>query len=302
MRNGLPSLAARIRPSSNGLGNRSSKEESKTKGKREMKRTFLSIFMLLITRPFLSCSTQQKNETSGSEESSSNSNHPSLESGSGELIQNASVIYFSATNHTEEVAKAVAAHIHSAIHELEPTNPYSAPDLNYSGQNSRVVQECLITQWGEKVGVELNQTNFDSFTHAKYIFLGASVWWQQLSWVVENFVSSNDFSNKTIIPFGTSSNSGFSLDNLTPLTQDDENVTWLALQRFSSFVSETTVTDWVDSLDLEFESFLNPTGYCNFNEIQGLELSNFSMAAQSVTSHRRTEMRRLESFFISWKS
>lgn len=77
------------------------------------------------------------------------------------------------------------------------------------------------------------------------------MWWQQLSWVIENFVKDNDFSDKTIIPFGTSSSSSFNLNNLTSLTDDDTNVTWLSPQRFSSNASLSSVTNWVDSLNLD---------------------------------------------------
>ena len=104
-----------------------------------------------------------------------------------------------------------------------------------------------------RVNVELKETTFDEFEEANYIFLGAPVWWQQLSWVVENFLLENDFSNKTIIPFGTSSSSSFNLNNLTPLTQDDENVTYLNPQRFSSNVSSSNVTNWIDSLGLNLK-------------------------------------------------
>ncbi len=87
------------------------------------------------------------------------------------------------------------------------------------------------------------------FEDAEYIFLGAPVWWQELSWVIENFVSENDFEGKTIIPFGTSSSSPFTLDNLTPLAT---NATWFEPQRFRLSVPESEVISWVDGLDITF--------------------------------------------------
>ena len=173
--------------------------------------------------------------------------------GSSDVVVNAIVIYFSATNHTEAVAQTIAEHIDSAIYELEPVNPYTSADLNYGNSGSRVVQEYEMTQQGQRVDVELETTDFDGFDDAAYVFLGAPVWWQELSWVIENFVAGNDFSNKTIMPFGTSASSGYDLDNLTPLTEDDENVTWLEPQRFRSSVSSDDVIKWVDSLGFTFE-------------------------------------------------
>lgn len=189
-----------------------------------------------------SCGTSTPEKTSTSDNSISSSETT--------LTSKSLIIYFSATNHTKNVAETIANHLASPIYELEPVNPYISGDLNYSNENSRVVKEYLITQRGERVDVELTNTSFAEFAETSYIFLGAPVWWQQLSWVIENFVSENDFSNKTIIPFGTSASSSFNLNNLTPLTEDDNNVTWLNPQRFSSDVSSSVVTSWVDSLNL----------------------------------------------------
>lgn len=157
--------------------------------------------------------------------------------------EKAMVIYFSATSHTEKVAKTIAEHIDSPIFELEPVEPYSSSDLNYSNQNSRVVKEHN----DPNRHVELKNTSFEGFDTAEYIFLGAPVWWQELSWVVDDFIKLNDFSNKTIIPFATSASSGFSITNLQSYT---ENATWLNPQRFSSNVNESNVINWVDGLNL----------------------------------------------------
>lgn len=205
--------------------------------------TFSCIFSLVSCNSFSNSSTSSNSSSSTSQ----------TESNSQKEKSKAIVIYFSATNHTENVANTIANYIAAPIHKLEPTNPYTSADLNYSNNSSRVVQEYAITQRGMRVNVELKETTFDEFEEANYIFLGAPVWWQQLSWVVENFLLENDFSNKTIIPFGTSSSSSFNLNNLTPLTQDDENVTYLNPQRFSSNVSSSNVTNWIDSLGLNLK-------------------------------------------------
>lgn len=198
--------------------------------------------------------------TSRLSSTSSNFNEGSS-STSGDITEvpsekNALVVYFSATGNTEKVAQTIADHIHSAIYELEPVRPYTREDLNWSNQSSRVVQEHNKILAGENPEVELENVDFKEFADADYIFLGAPVWWMELSWVVEDFVSRNDFSNKAIVPFGTSSSSSFTLDNLKPLTSDDENVTWLDPQRFRSSVSEKEVIQWVDGLKIDFSGTL----------------------------------------------
>lgn len=219
----------------------------------------LSIFTFTTLLTLSSCKTNQiePSNTNQIPSQTTNNNTTSSQTTTDETTTNpitintkALVIYFSATSHTENVANTIANYINAPIHKLEPTNAYSSQDLNYSNRNSRVVQEYLITQNGSRVNTELTTTSFDEFESSTYIFLGAPVWWQQLSWVIENFVKDNDFSGKTIIPFGTSSSSSFNLNNLKPLTEDDTNVTWLDPQRFSSSVSSSTVTNWIDSLNL----------------------------------------------------
>ncbi len=212
----------------------------------------LSLWVLSFLLPLTACSSSSNQSDSSNHMSETpNDSEASIDS-SDDAQTKALVIYFSATNHTENVANTISDYIDAPIHKLEPTNPYTSADLNYSDSDSRVVKEHQITQNGERVNVELTTTSFEEFHSANYIFLGAPVWWQQLSWVIENFVADNDFSNKTIIPFGTSVSSSFNLNNLTPLTEDDENVTWLSPQRFSSSVASASVTRWIDSLGFDF--------------------------------------------------
>lgn len=216
-----------------------------------MKKTLpILTFAFLLT--LAACNSNQNNIPNKDSSTNDSSSDKQTDTDSSDNTSKALVVYFSATNHTENVANTIANYIEAPIHKLEPTSPYTNADLNYSNRESRVVKEYLITQNGSRVNVELSTTTFDEFQNATYIFLGAPVWWQQLSWVIENFVSENDFSNKTIVPFGTSASSSFNLNNLTPLTEDDKNVTWLAPQRFSSNVAANTVTSWVDSLNLNF--------------------------------------------------
>ncbi len=183
------------------------------------------------------------NEDTNKDDSGDISKDESNKEDSDDETSNILIVYFSATNHTENVAKTIEKHLEAPIYKLEPVNPYTSEDLNYSNSNSRVVQEHL----NENRHVELKTTTFEEFNEAKYIFLGAPVWWQELSWVVDDFVKLNDFSNKTIIPFGTSLSSGFSTTKLESYTT---NATWLAPQRFSSSASESTIISWLDGLNL----------------------------------------------------
>ena len=213
-----------------------------------MKKILIFIFALFSAFSLVACTDNNadnnNNNTSEDGTSGDNNNDNNDNNGSTEVTTKAIVVYFSATGNTESVANIIANYISSEIYELEPVNPYTSADLNYGNSSSRVVQEHN----DPNRHVELVTTDFAGFADATYIFLGAPVWWQELSWVIDDFVRLNDFTNKTIIPFGTSASSSFTTDNLEDLALE---ATWLAPQRFRSRASESDVTNWIDSLNLD---------------------------------------------------
>ncbi len=153
------------------------------------------------------------------------------------------IVYFSASNHTEKVATTIGEYLNVTPFVLEPVEPYTSADLNYTNSNSRVVKE----HEDPNRHVELKTTTVDGFSEATNIFLGAPVWWQEMSWVINDFVKDNDFTGKTIISFATSASSNYRIDNLKALNSTG---TWLEPKRFSSSVSSSDVISWVDSLSL----------------------------------------------------
>ncbi len=158
----------------------------------------------------------------------------------------AMVVYFSATGNTRRVANMISSYIDSPIYELEPVDPYTQEDLNYNDSNSRVSKE----RNDPNHLTELVNANFDEFDESKYIFIGAPIWWGQLSWVINDFVLSNNFLDKTIIPFATASSSSFNIGGLKHLS---EEATWLEGRRFRiSEINEETINSWIDSLNINF--------------------------------------------------
>ncbi len=118
--------------------------------------------------------------------------------------------------------------------------------LLLSDENSRVNKEHEDESLQD---VELTTTdvpNFDSYTT---VFLGYPIWWQDASWVVNNFVKNNDFTGKTVIPFCTSSVSdiGQSGKHLEKMAGTGK---WLDGRRFSGSASKDDVQSWISSLNL----------------------------------------------------
>ena len=118
---------------------------------------------------------------------------------------NVLVVYYSATGNTEEAANMIADATGGDLFELEPVEPYTDDDLNYSDENSRVSQEYADESLRD---VELVSTTVEGFEEYDTVFIGYPIWWQVAAWPVDSFVENNDFTGKTVIPFCTSASSG----------------------------------------------------------------------------------------------
>lgn len=209
-----------------------------------MKKIILLIMTFGIIGLFGSCNGNSNTESSII--NGNNSSNMISSTNTSNDGKKAIVVYYSATNNTKNIALTISTYLNLPIYELEPVNPYTSNDLNYSNQNSRVVKEHN----DSNRHVELQNVNFDGFDEADYIFLGAPVWWQELSWVVDDFLKLNDFIGKTIIPFATSASSGFSTSRHEELAP---NATWLTGQRFSSRASSTQAESWINGLKLNIK-------------------------------------------------
>ena len=154
------------------------------------------------------------------------------------------VVYYSQTGTTEGVAKIIARETNADLVKLEVKNAYTSDDLNWTDKNSRVNREH---DNPNSRNVELKNAVISNFASYDTVFIGYPIWWREASWVLDDFVKKNDFTGKTVIPFGTSMSTGdgTSGDRLKKLTKTGN---WIAGQRFSSSYNETEVVNWVKGL------------------------------------------------------
>ena len=164
-------------------------------------------------------------------------------------LDNALVVYFSATGNTGEAAGYIAGAIGADVFEIVPADPYTSEDLTWTDPESRVSTEHDARVAGETVTVELTQTTPDNWDSYDTVFIGYPIWWGEAAWPVDTFVQSNDFTGKTVIPFCTSASSGLGESGqlLAELAGAGD---WMEGQRFRSSVSESDVQTWLDGLDL----------------------------------------------------
>lgn len=162
-----------------------------------------------------------------------------------ETSGNVLIAYYSATGNTEAVANMIADATEGDLFELEPTEPYTDDDLNWSDDNSRVSQEH---ENEDQRDVELVSTTPENWDSYDTVFIGYPIWWGIAAWPVNQFVENNDFTGKTVIPFCTSASSGIG-DSGELLADMAGTGDWQEGQRFRSSVSDEDVVAWVESLE-----------------------------------------------------
>lgn len=156
------------------------------------------------------------------------------------------VVYYSASGNTEEVANYIVAATGADVFKLEPAEPYSDDDLDWTNDNSRVVYEH---DNPDKRDVELVASTVSDWESYDTVFIGYPIWWRIAAWPVDGFIAANDFTGKTVIPFCTSSSSGLG-ESGELLAKAAGTGNWLKGERFSSGVSEDIVRTWIESLGL----------------------------------------------------
>lgn len=113
------------------------------------------------------------------------------------------VAYFSASGVTAKLAGKLADAIGADLFEIKPEQPYTKEDLNWKNKQSRSSVEMddrssrpAIAEKAEDMG------QYDT------VFVGFPIWWYREPSIIDTFMESYDFTDKTIIPFATSGMSG----------------------------------------------------------------------------------------------
>ena len=192
-------------------------------------------------------STTEENTTESTTESttaadSSSEDAQNTEGSGGKTL----VVYYSATGNTERVAKVIADATDADIFELQPTDPYTDDDLDWTNDNSRVSQEYANE---DQRDVELESTTVDNWDSYDTVFIGYPIWWGIAAWPVNGFVENNDFTGKTVIPFCTAASSGIG-ESGDLLEEMAGTGNWQEGERFGSGSSDEDIQEWIDGLNL----------------------------------------------------
>ena len=200
--------------------------------------------------------SESKNEQSVSSENKTSENEPAVSDASSEPSADESktgtgkdtlVIYFSRTGNTEKIAEHLIDITNADSYVIEAAVPYTDDDIRYQDDNCRANQE----QNDKTVRPEIANpiASIDSYDT---IFLGYPIWWGQEPRIIDTFLESYDFSDKTVIPFCTSGSSGIETSerNISELVSIGNQ---LEGRRFSAGASKDEVKEWYDTLPLNVE-------------------------------------------------
>lgn len=157
------------------------------------------------------------------------------------------VVYFSASGNTKRVAELVASEMSADLFEIVPAEPYTDDDLNWMNRSSRV---CKEHDDESLQNIELVTTEVPNWDEYDNVVIGYPLWWREAAWPVNNFIKGNDFTGKTVIPFCTSTSSGFG-DSGKLLEEMAGAGDWLEGVRFSENESDDSIIEWAQGLDLE---------------------------------------------------
>ena len=154
------------------------------------------------------------------------------------------VVYFSASGVTKKVAEKLANAVSADLYEIVPEQPYTEADLNWMDKNSRSSIE--MKDHSSRPAIKGKLENMEEYD---VIYVGFPIWWYVAPTIINTFLESYDFSNKTIIPFATSGSSGMgnTVDELKPSCSDSTK--WNEGKRFPASVSEEELSNWANSFE-----------------------------------------------------
>ena len=112
------------------------------------------------------------------------------------------VAYFSVSGVTKRYAEKLAKAAGADLFEIKPSVPYTNADLDWQDSSSRSSVEMKNPDSRPEIAEKLS--DMDSYNT---VFVGFPIWWYVAPTIIDTFLESYDFSEKTVIPFATSGGS-----------------------------------------------------------------------------------------------
>lgn len=154
------------------------------------------------------------------------------------------VTYFSASGVTKTLAERIAIITESDLFEIKPVQPYTHADLDWHDDQSRSSLE--MQDKSTRPAVLEKVKTMDEYD---VIYVGFPIWWYIAPTIINTFLESYDFSEKTIIPFATSGMSGVGETDRYLRASCSPTVNYKPAVRFDVNASDAKLKEWIENLN-----------------------------------------------------
>ncbi len=150
------------------------------------------------------------------------------------------VAYYSYSGNTKKVAEKIKNITNGDIFEIVPKKAYSK---NYD-------EVVALAREEKQKDVKPELVDNGNVKDYDIIFVGTPVWWYTMASPVRTFLTKNDFTDKTIVPFCTHGGGGASstytdMQKLAPDAKVTEGYT-----SYENSAKDSEITEWINKLKL----------------------------------------------------
>jgi flavodoxin len=159
-----------------------------------------------------------------------------------DLNDNVILIYFSATEVTDGVAKKIQDYLGCDIYRIEPVIPYTPEDLQRDNPESRVSKEHADPNFRPAIaGVKIDLSKYST------VILGFPIWYHAEPQIIDSFLDIYDLSGLNIAPFCTSWGAGVA-NAVAKISKAEPNANMEKGAAFSSGYSDAEIYEWLNSV------------------------------------------------------
>jgi len=203
-----------------------------------MKKKNFALYLIAASIIFTGAWASCKENSGASDTGSKNGDKVQLLSVNKKIL----VAYFSRTGSTREIAGQIQKITGGDIFEIQGVKPYPS---DYEEAKTVAMQEL---KSGYKPPLK-NKINIRSYD---IIIIGYPIWWGTYPAPVKTFLSENDFSGKTIVPFSTHLGSGLgtSVKDIKKLCPDSTLLEGTSIWGNDTKTAQNKVTQWLRKIEI----------------------------------------------------